>query len=290
MVMIATAENGTLIPDPLLNLFLAGESNRTIFIAELSSQKAYLLSFTREPLSLHISKEFSISSGKQKGAKRSEWDLRTPEGAYEITQFRPKDSLEEKFGTGAFILDYPNRLDRILKKTGSGIWIHGNDRIDFIDFDSEGCIRLKNADLTFLQDRLIPRQTPVYIVDKIIWHTETEILRKKSEINERINSWIKAQEEQDLVRYLSFYHPTFYSTAKRMDIAEWTISQRERFAQNEPLTISLEELYYIYQDNYLLIQGREELKKEAGSENIRKSILWKQIDDHWYIVAENSEN
>ena len=289
-IMIAAAESGILIPEPLLNIYLNEQNHRTLFLAELSSQKAYLLSFSRETLSLQIIREFSISSGKQKGGKRSEWDLRTPEGVYEITQFRPESSLEEKFGTGAFILNYPNDLDKILRKTGGGIWIHGTDRSDFIDFDSEGCIRLKNEDLTFLKDHLFPGQTPVFIVDKIIRKTAEDIFQENEKIKEMVNNWISTRQNRDLSGFLSFYHPTFYSTSEKMDIGDWSLFHKDRFEQNLPHSITMKELSFIYQDNYVLISCVEEIKRGTDPDRIKKNILWKRIDDHWFIVAENIEN
>ncbi|MBW6516541.1 MAG: L,D-transpeptidase family protein [Candidatus Cloacimonetes bacterium] len=285
--MILASENEVLIPDSFLNLYLAEQNEWTVFIAELTTQKAYLISFSKEPILSQIIREFPISSGKQKGAKRSEWDLRTPEGFYQIIQFRQQHTLEDKFGTGAFILNYPNEIDKILVKTGGGIWIHGTDRNDFINFDSEGCIRLKNEDLTFLTKYLNPGQNPVFIVDKIEWKSETDLIRKKDQIKQRINDWISSQKGQDIFRYLDFYHPTFYSSTLKMDIGRWTIHSRDKMRENRLNDIIIKDMKIIYQNNYLLIQGVEEHTTELNTDSVSKHILWQYIDQQWFIVNED---
>jgi len=275
-----------MIPNSFLNLYFTPQNEWTVFIAELSTQKALLVSFKKEPVDLKIIKEFPISSGKQKGSKRSEWDLRTPKGFYQITQFRPQHTLQEKFGTGAFILDYPNALDRTLRKTGSGIWIHGTDRMNFIDYDSEGCIRLKNEDILFLTQHLKPNQTPVFIVDKIEWLNNEEISSKKKVWKDRYDIWINSQINQDFSGYIKLYHPTFFAPELKMDIGRWTLLQRDRFRQNQPVNLSFSDLKIIYQNGFLLMLGREEYNLAEENKSTRKNILWQMINQQWFIVLE----
>ncbi len=293
----AAADSEMLLPDSFLNLYFTEQTEWTVFIAEAVTQKAYLAKFNiPSPLpeidssdkqtAFNIVKDFPISTGKQKGSKRSEWDLRTPEGFYRITQYRRQNTLHEKFGSGAFILDYPNLLDRTLKKTGSGIWIHGTDRTGFIDCDSEGCIRMKNDDILFLVDFLVPYKTPVFIVDKINWQTENDLRRKKTHWENRFSEWIAAQNDRDLKKYLDFYHPSFYAPQLNMDIGRWTLHHKNSFVDDPPALLSFEKTDVIYQDNFLLWQGKKTVLSAQNDVTQDLIVLWRKFDDQWFIVLE----
>ena len=55
----------------------------------------------------------------------------------------------ERYGSGAFVLNYPNQTDIQNNKTGSGIWIHGIDNEDEIQNKniSKGCVVVENKTL-----------------------------------------------------------------------------------------------------------------------------------------------
>jgi len=276
-----------LVPAEFLNFYFSEENDWTLFIAELAPQKAYLAQFSKNPLQYTIIREFEISSGKQKGAKRSEWDLRTPFGYYQITQFRNQQTLQEKFGTGAFILNYPNLLDKALKKSGSGIWIHGTDKIEFIDYDSEGCIRMKNNDIVFLKNYLRPGETPVIITDKLNRKTISELLKLKSDWEDRYYSWIRAQNYEDLDSFLSFYHPAFHAPHVNMDFSRWSLYHKEN-GLNEYTDMKIQ--HFIYQDESILVLEIE--KKELDSKETAsiRETLWKLHNGNWFITRENSSS
>jgi len=90
-----------------------------------------------------------ISIGKQGFGKTREGDLKTPVGVYKITSFLTDKQLDERYGMGAYPLNYPNIWDRISSRTGHGIWLHGHDRniAQRPRFDSDGCIVIDNETL-----------------------------------------------------------------------------------------------------------------------------------------------
>jgi hypothetical protein len=272
-----------LVPEDLFSLCFNEEKEWTLFIAELSEQKAYLSHFSKSPLQYSIIREFEISSGKQKGAKRSEWDLRTPIGCYQILQFRHQNTLQEKFGTGAFILDYPNLIDRALNKSGSGIWIHGTDKIEFIDFDSEGCIRMKNNDINFLKQYLAPRKTPVFITDKISLKKISTLELMKSEWEDRYNNWISAQNNNNLELFFQFYHPAFQDPDMNMDLSRWMLFQKENGLHNLPENRERE---ILQQGKYILVRDKEITNNENKKDGVIET-LWKLHDSNWFIIREN---
>ena len=279
--------NNLLVPKEFLNLLFRDCNQCFVFLVELQTQTAFLIDFQKEPYALSIIREFEISSGKQKGAKRSELDLRTPLGFYEIAQYRASKTLEKKFGPGAYVLNYPNHLDRIEKKTGSGIWIHGNDRINFIDYDSEGCIRLKNDELPLLQDYLTPRTSPVIIVQKIEWLDLDNLLTMKNEFQERHDGWLSSWQNNNLEEYLSYYHPSFYNPDNNLDITRWSLHKRDISINNPPLFISINDLLIIYTENKIVVRGEQHYRTTTFSDVGMKRVLWHDTDEGWFIVRED---
>ena len=65
----------------------------------------------------------NVFIGEKNGDKQKEGDLKTPIGAYKLTQKLTK--LDPFYGPLALTTNYPNLYDKIQGKTGHGIWIHG---------------------------------------------------------------------------------------------------------------------------------------------------------------------
>jgi murein L,D-transpeptidase YafK len=105
-------------------------------------------------------KKIKMAFGKNDGDKLKEGDQRTPEGIYRLTKIMSKKYLEryygkknvKRYGSGALVLNYPNRFDLSMGKTGSGIWIHGIDNDKKIENKriSKGCVVVTNNDLLYL--------------------------------------------------------------------------------------------------------------------------------------------
>ncbi len=128
--------------------------------------------------------ERHYAAGGSGGAgKRVEGDLKTPLGVYRITGHRPDKDLPPLYGSGALTLDYPNRLDRELGRTGRGIWLHGVPRKggSRAPRSSEGCVTMSNAHLDALVERLDRRRSLVVLADGLEWMTEEKRLGLRAE-------------------------------------------------------------------------------------------------------------
>jgi len=119
--------------------------------------------------SFKILKTYHATTGKVKGDKEEEGDLKTPEGVYQFSNLRKPPHLQPKFGPMAFAVNYPNEYDQIAGCNGDSIMLHGTNEPDRLkkDFDSEGCIVVQNEDLAELQKVIQIRLTPVMIFDDL---------------------------------------------------------------------------------------------------------------------------
>lgn len=101
---------------------------------------------------------YPVCVGKNKGQKQKKGDMRTPESSFEkpfvITQITDASKWTHDFGDGrGEILSYGNWFMRLATPGFSGIGIHGstNNEESVPGRGSEGCIRLRNADLDQLK-------------------------------------------------------------------------------------------------------------------------------------------
>ena len=112
---------------------------------------------------------FPVCLSRNKGPKQKSGDMRTPETQsgqpFVIQEIVPASDWEHDFGDGrGKIRAYGNWFMR-LKTPFSGIGIHGstNNEDKMPGRDSEGCIRLRDADLDYLKEHYAYVGMPVYI-------------------------------------------------------------------------------------------------------------------------------
>lgn len=140
-----------LLPTPsgeAIHTLVVDKSRRELFVLE-ETQDNYII-VTRYPVSL----------GSERGDKATQGDNRTPEGLYRITEIKD-GKLPQKYGPRAYVLNYPNDLDRRQNKSGYGIWLHGSGMGDKTK-PTEGCVQLNDFHIIELGE-YAGEGSPVYI-------------------------------------------------------------------------------------------------------------------------------
>lgn len=134
------------------SLILVDKGKREFFYLEKHGEKILRLHYP----SIH---------GEVEGDKQVEGDLKTPEGVYFVRGKIQVPLDFEMYGNHAYALNYPNPIDRLRGKTGSGIWIHSKG--DPIKGQvTQGCVAIDLADIKKLDEYLKP-DTPVLIAQGI---------------------------------------------------------------------------------------------------------------------------
>ncbi len=118
--------------------------------------------------------------GEKEGDKQVEGDLKTPEGVYFVRGKIQVPLDFEMYGNHAYVLNYPNPIDKLRGKTGGGIWIHskGNPIEGQV---TQGCVAIDLADIEFL-GKYLQSGTPVVIAQGIHsgFHKEKMLAKKKN--------------------------------------------------------------------------------------------------------------
>jgi len=162
-----------------------------------------------------------MSVGQNGVGKQRAWDRRTPLGIYFVNEQLDTSKLHERYGVTAFPLDYPNIWDRINRRSGDGIWIHGvapnGGRRPPLDTD--GCIALPNEELLAIEKQLLPLVTPVVITRAIHWVSPEELAATRAELKAVLDVWAASYRSGDLHQYLSLYADDF--SYRGMDRKTW---------------------------------------------------------------------
>ena len=175
----------------------------------------------------------SVIVGKN-GDKLLEGDLKTPVGVYQLTRrFTPKDRY---LGPLAFSLSYPNLLDKLAKRNGGGIWIHGypldGQRTD--ELKTKGCVAMQNDTLMKFDDVVDHKKTLAFIYeDKRPEASAKDI----AVIISGLLGWKKTWSESDIENYLKFYDKNF-ERYDGMSLEKFKSMKRAIFSKKEKKRIS----------------------------------------------------
>jgi murein L,D-transpeptidase YafK len=163
-----------------------------------------------------------MSIGQNGDGKQRSGDRRTPLGIYFVTEQLDTSRLHEKYGITAFVLDYPNVLDRQSNRTGDGIWLHGVDARGGKrpPLDTDGCLALPNEELAALEQLFVANTTPVIIGRTMKWLREEDVDALRSELEAVVAAWSDSFFSGDMHSHLSLYGEDFRHW--EMDKSEWT--------------------------------------------------------------------
>ncbi len=231
--------------------------------------------------------DFYISLGKNGVEKRREGDQKTPLGVYTIVS--SKDKLPDFYGPGAFPISYPNEWDKLHKRNGYGIWLHGTPSETYSrpPRATDGCVALTNDDLRRLSRYVDVGRTPVVITAGIEWAAPQRWQEDRREFLAAFEQWRADWESLDTARYLSHYSARFRSEGK--DLAGWSAQKRKVNAGKSWVKVGITDLS-VYGD-----PGGDDLFVATFAQDYRSSNLsnrtvkrqyWSREKGRWRVVFE----
>lgn len=216
------------------NLSLGYYDSETAIVLTNKTNKSFQVFFYKNG---KLSREFNEKVGVTglMGDKQVQGDLKTPVGFYELgTKFKPEDQY---YGGLAFATSYPNLLDRVQGKTGSGIWIHGypldGERLD--EVKTRGCIALHNKTLREFE-KVIEKHGKTFAMTE-----EKEVVRTNADeiaaLMAALFAWKDKWTQSDIKAYLEFYDEKDFRRFDKKDFKEFAAMKGAIFSKKEKKTI-----------------------------------------------------
>ncbi len=273
-----------------VGLILDKQDSPYLFWAELGGGKLHLLERTETGSYLTLTTT-PISIGKAGFGKEIEGDLKTPVGIYKIISFLNDDQLTDKYGTGAYPLNYPNKWDQIMKRTGHGIWLHGLPKgvTERPLLDSDGCVVISNNILDELNKYINIGESTFVLSEKLEW-LPPEAPQPEHDLIGTLNAWKKDWSANDNDAYLNHYHPDF--TDSRRNLTQWKTYKKRINKAKQNIRIKLSQLSIIaYPGEENLVSSRFYQDYQSSDFSWRgwKQLLWRRIDNgEWKILYEGN--
>jgi len=181
----------------------------------------------------------SVFVGKVDGDKKVEGDLKTPTGAYELTN--RLTAVDPFYGPLALTTNYPNLYDKVNGKTGHGIWIHGLPEKEERDDFTQGCIALDNNKIKKLDNSINITNSVLVISEKKLKSVSKEEI---SIILSSIFKWRDSWKYSDIDSYLSFYDKSFKRT-NGQDLEKFSKFKKRIFNKDEKKVIKFSNINVI---------------------------------------------
>lgn len=234
-------------------------------------------------------RDFYTSIGKLGIGKERENDKKTPIGVYRVTSWLPGKKLPDLYGSGAYPIDYPNARDRLLGRTGNGIWIHGVplDTYARAPRSSDGCVALANPDLEALAAYVRPGATPVVIARQIEWVAPEALRADRDSFLAALDAWRRDWESNDVERYLAHYAKDFRTSDKNLEV--WKAHKRRVGAGKSWIKVAFDKLSVLRDPgakDLLSVTFDQDYRSSNLSQRTRKRQYWTREGANWKIVYE----
>jgi len=241
-------------------------------------KKAQSFSLLERKSPLRMAETIPCATGQELGDKFKEGDLRTPEGVYFITKRKNAGLNYELYGDLAFVLDFPNPMDVLRRKSGHGIWIHGRGH-PIIPYETQGCVALNTTDIHRL-DQNLAENMPVVIADEIrLGGADAKTVESEGlEVVAATQAWAKAWQDRSET-FFGFHDPEKFAITEGQPFTAFR-SHKERLFKALPwVQVSLFDVkavpgpdywvtYFVqvYRSPSLISQGVKRLYWQRGTD------------------------
>jgi murein L,D-transpeptidase YafK len=272
--------------------FVFADQGEYLLVCEKDTKILYIFRLLDEKFSLV--KQYPCIIGANNHDKRLEGDFATPEGVYFFLRFAPGRTLAEKYGYGAFVLNYPNFLDRKERKEGGGIWLHGHSAGKIVGADipdTKGCIVVSNDALKEMSGFLKSNGTPIAIVNKLQLTNIESQKELAKELNNFLNSWRQSWESINTKKYLSFYSPAFVN-AEGMSYNAFKRHKERTNRSKKFIRVKMENLAILmppeHGGNVAVARFQQRYSSNNFKIDSKKIFYLKKGQAGWQIIGESS--
>ncbi len=283
---VGRVDKEAMIPASILDM----GQDKFVFVGEAETGRFFI--FGNDKGKPYLVKDFYMTIGSAGSGKQIEGDNKTPVGLYSVTREIAGNKLPDLYGSGAFPVDYPNKVDKWRKRTGYGIWLHGtpSDTYSRVPLASEGCFVLSNEDYEEVAVYMRQVEKPrVLLLDKINWLTQEQHQQQRKDYLKVMQEWVESWESLDMDRYSAFYDKENLNFGK-LDYNTWydrkkTVNERKKFIQ---LSLGLQSMYvYPGEKDMFAVDFKQNYLSDNYQGVSDKTIYWKKSSNgQWKIIYE----
>jgi len=262
-----------------------------LIYVDTNKSRLYLFEI-RDHTLIKIFDEYA-SIGKNGSGKNFEGDKKTPLGVYTLGE-KITQPLSDFYGEGAFPIDYPNVYDKLLNKTGHGIWIHGTpkDTYSRAPKSSDGCIVISNENFNTLESILKNKQTKV-ILSKLSYdqyfNAENNI-DKHNNFMSYFESWISNWTLKNYSEYIAFYDANAKYNSKVFEI--WSSKKKKVFENTNDIQIAIDNLTIIdypeEEEHVKYVEFTQTYNSDLLKQTSQKKQIWRKFNNEWKIISEST--
>jgi len=227
-----------------LALLDVGSDVKSVFLVDKSRSRMFVYERDAKGAWQRVADEYVVT-GTKPGDKLVAGDLRTPNGVYRFVKKLSGAELEDRYGPVAFPIDYPNELDRLNNKNGSGIWMHGYpsgvDRRP--PRDTKGCFALPNERLLAIAGHVHLGQSWVVVGEHFAFVDGKARDALRDEVLASLNAWTRDWSSRNSDAYLAHYHPQFHSEWR--DLTAWSAYKRRVNTSKSYINVTLDDVTLI---------------------------------------------
>jgi murein L,D-transpeptidase YafK len=257
-----------------------------IVIVEKSTQRLMVFSnYQPSPVAT-----FKITTGKNGGPKLVEGDMKTPEGIYFPRRIISGNDLpkSDDYGEKAFTLNYPNKIDRLAQKNGSGIWLHGAYDPDKTKSpnNSRGCVVMSNNDLVEVSKYIFLNRTPICIYDKIEYAPFADIVKKRERLMKYLKGWKTSWESKNIDSYIDYYMDSF--SYRGMNLSRYKTFKNNLNKRYKFIRVFLSDISLYAFDHYHVALFNQLYISDLNHFYSKKIQYWKETENKSKIADELS--
>lgn len=283
----ASSVEDSLLPESIVNLGPRPTLSDTAILVDKSQRK--LMVWKTHPSSNRLEKirEYDADLGAREGDKLRRDDKRTPEGIYFLGETKTQPEIPfDLYGSRAFTTNYPNIFDRLVGKTGSGIWLHAVPDDVPLNRGSRGCVVLRNESVLDIENFVRPGSTPFIVEDQVQYTTPIKLNQLKSKVLSAIGSWKSSWETKQHSDFMAHYHPRFNSQGMNTD--QWSKYKKRLFDKYENIEVEVSSPLVIHSKGSWIVRFFQRFQSESFEDYGQKTLYLKEDEPFkLLIVAED---
>lgn len=262
------------------------------YVAAVDASRSRIYWFANRPgpdgtAQLELMHHSYVSVGVNGMGKFREGDGKTPLGVYFIQRQLPGAKLPDLFGVGALTLNYPNAIDVMRNKTGSGIWLHGSPSVQYSrsPLATDGCVVLPNIDMQRLLDLPGIGMTPILIARELEWVDPKSGSTLPAGFSSTLQDWLSRRGQGNAQALAGFYSPRFEREDLGLD-HWWPILSREYGDARRVPALSPVSMLSWHDEEAIVVATLSAAPRGNGQRNGLVRTYWRLEGDQWKIVYE----